>query len=235
MAGRQYPFNNPDILEQVREIMINTIIPVEYNWIGDKFRWSHWHNDQIKNYEYNSYSEDNDNFILSNMFRYVVINGRFQDLNTMVMDSCEEGIPPLHFNDLLRSSCYTEPYYMFKKSYNPKPIEIIIGNPIKCVNCENHWIAVEDTMLCRSCCETLVDEDNLVYFCDCCGCEIRAEDVYWCGEDTLCPSCANLETYICEECGERYYNDNRFYHKETNKFICENCIKYHIEEENDNG
>ena len=64
--------------------------------------------------------------------------------------------------------------------------------------------------------------------CDCCGQRTWYDDGEWVDDNFLCPNCIEAETFVCEECGERYFNSARKYDKTKEKFVCSDC---YVEEE----
>ena len=60
--------------------------------------------------------------------------------------------------------------------------------------------------------------------CDCCGLTITGEAYELENGDIVCESCAEEETFVCEECGRRYYNWDE--HWVEDECICDDCFSY---------
>ena len=58
-----------------------------------------------------------------------------------------------HFNDITRSSCYINPYYMFVKTYDDpcESLKFTIGSETKCICCGDKVIDGWSTMMCPDC------------------------------------------------------------------------------------
>jgi hypothetical protein len=84
-------------------------------------------------------------------------------------------------------------------------------------------------------------ENRYAYSCTHCGAGMYDEDVYWCeecqeavcdscvvyvGDYYLCPECAENNTTVCEDCGERHFNDD-IYTDYDGRSICINCKNDH--------
>ena len=139
-------------------------------------------------------------------------------------DLIEDGKNTNHFNDLLRSSCYT-PYYSWSKQHW-KQIHFTIGAEAPCMCCGKSYIAVTDDMLCTDCeLDHGSSEDEMFTTCDCCGRRILYNESY-CVEpsgETVCESCADSECKHCDCCGELYYNSDIRYDRENEEYRCPSC------------
>lgn len=84
-------------------------------------------------------------------------------------------------------------------------------------------------------------DDKYTRYCTNCGDGIHEDDIYWCEECQeavcpdcvvyvedvyLCPECAENNTTVCEDCGERHYNDV-MYTDCNGRSICINCKEDH--------
>lgn len=228
-AGRQYPFNAPGALETLREIFYEYCVPADrYSYWREEPRkpeWSHWHNDYLNNFEYSEFTNDDYFEVLQNS--YFMINGNIYDINKVVLDADNSK----HFNDLLRSSYYTKPYYMYEKQFNrPEHLMFTIGHPVKCVVCGEDYIWNDSTMLCPECGGE--DEDTRECHCDNCGCYFDEEDGYWVGDEYLCPECAEEHAFVCEDCGMRHWNENKRFDEVTSEFVCIDCYEKRKEKRN---
>ena len=139
-AGRQYPFFSEGALDIVWANLAKALRI-------DSCYWSDWHDDYISQYVYKNNKDS------TTTFRYYPIGDRFYRLTDLIVDrgSGKDGCP-LHFNDLLRSSCYT-PFYKWNK-YTwrdglDEPIEI--GGAPYCIQCGCNEINYTDSMYCANC------------------------------------------------------------------------------------
>lgn len=160
MAGRQYPFATNDALSLIRETYLNLFTKSEQDfWIGGKERdyWIDWQNQYIESVQY----PDGDQFDL--YARYIALPGEIKRMRDLIIDvkplgyddDDEEDEIILHYNDLLRSTCYTEPYYCFYKYFTSEPMQFHIGHPVSCLICGGEYCR-EDQPICYHC----YDGDN---------------------------------------------------------------------------
>ena len=164
---------------------------------------------------------------------YVPMHHKLIPIDELVVDDAEY---PLHFNDVLRSSTYKQPYYTFKDNFwlfdispDDKPI-FKIGHDVKCLCCGENLITDTDLMACRKCADelNLGDEDCMV--CDCCGSRVYdGEWSYVCGE-VVCDSCFSSECFVCECCDEAFFAQDKVYDRETDEYVCINCYNSRREE-----
>lgn len=219
-AGRQYPFFSPGALEKVREIFLDHVAPKKKDLWGDEYppTWSHWHNDYISDFNYEEFSEEDCFGVTPNQF--AVINYKIWDTKKIIHDAPDSK----HFNDLLRSSCYTKPYYMFLPNWSEsnRDLNFTIGSKCNCIQCNNDIVTGWDTMLCDSCSEEW-EKNHIVGTCDCCDTTISNSELYWVGADVVCFNCYNNETFTCEHCGERFYNSEKMWVEEKEAFFCSDC------------
>lgn len=226
-AGRQYPFSSEGALNTVKEIFSNEMAPYHIGIWGEKShreKWNGWYNDYLKN----ALRADGEEEYIEES-RYCIINHGVYDRCTIIHDAEESR----HFNDLLRSSCYEEPYYMYKQYSFPHPsINIQVGAPVLCLHCGERIIETQDTMMCTNCECEFGDSDSEEYkTCDCCGTRFYWEEGYWVGDtDFVCPGCAATETFICEICNERYYNLDKHWDEKISGYVCNNCYEDQEEE-----
>ena len=226
-AGRQYPFFSPGALDTIKSVFDNILAPVTDNfylpWDEPKReKWSGWYNDYIENFlRSNGETEDIDEG------NYCVINKGIFDIRKIVKDAEHSR----HFNDVLRSSCYLKPYYMFKKYWSPQAnINIEVGSEAKCLCCGEHYINGGDTMMCSDCECEFGDSDSDEYrTCDSCGGRHYYEEGEWIGDEWLCDSCIDIETFRCECCGERAYNSEKHWDDDNGRYICDYCLNERIE------
>jgi hypothetical protein len=223
-AGRQYPFFSPGALEKVFEIFSNNMATMERTWGNgpQREKWLGWYNDYIEKFA----CQESGREIYFEDDRYYVMNGCICDKCETVLDAPNS----LHFNDITRSSCYTKPYYMYKSYYHHAPSTFRVGAAVKCLCCGEAIINGDDSMMCSDCeCEYGNSDSDEYRTCDCCGTRFYYEDAWWVGDDIICPNCADRETFICEECEDRYYNSEKHYYH--GRYICDHCLADKEEEE----
>lgn len=180
-AGRQYPFNSPQLLSFIKEQFFPSFTP--------------WDNTYQTTFTH-SYNTNN----LNN--KYFEVAGNLYTLE----DFIHQPSNPLHFNDLLESSYYTDPYYSYKPfSYSYSPL--YIGDDVKCINCGSRLIDT-DKMLCEECEDAI---SSSYYYCDCCDRTIYPDEYF---------HTTGLGEVICEEC----FNSSRITQ-------CPNCKEYFFEED----
>ena len=155
-----------------------------------------------------------------------MINGNIYDINKVVIDADNSK----HFNDLLRSSYYTKPYYMYEKQFNrPEHLVFTIGRPVKCLVCGEDYIWNDSTMLCPACGGE--DEPEECH-CNSCGCYLDESDGVWVGDEFICPSCAEEQSFVCADCGMRHWNENKHFDEDTSEFVCIDCYDKRKEKRN---
>jgi hypothetical protein len=218
-AGRQYPFNSPGALNIVNDVFSERLCPsgVHYSWGSNREVWSPWYNDYLSNYKRNDESE-----VSFEDDKYFIVNDGIFNKCDCVRDAARSR----HFNDITRSSCYHQPWYMFKKMWTAQDkIEFTIGAEIACLKCGERTIEGQDSMMCPTCeCTYGTSESDEYRYCDCCGARFWTREAYYVGdEDMICPSCEARETFICEECGGRFYNSEMHWSNSISGYICNFC------------
>lgn len=212
-AGRQYPFFSETALDAVLYHASEA-----FRFSGE---WSNWHNDEFRNFKFAGDDEGRDEMWLRNV--YIPMKDKLYLKNELIED-CEN---PMHFNDLLRSSCYV-PYYCWQKrswGYNNE-IHFTIGGEIPCLRCGEHPVAQTDDMLCQDCeLECGNSEDEMYTTCSCCGRRILYDDSYYVesSDENICEYCADHECRECDNCGELYWNNEISYDKKNHDYRCEHC------------
>lgn len=231
-AGRQYPFTSSGALDVVRQVFCDELVKEQLSWRGmEKPKMSYWHNDYISDvFSYNEHDEEDNDGIVEDS--YCVINSKIYDITKIVTDAPNSK----HFNDLLRSSYYTKPYYMFKKHWNNRDLKFVIGSEAVCLKCGQGIIDDTDAMLCPSCKDEMCrDEYNVV--CDYCHSTLCEGEEVWIGDTRICSNCAGEQAFQCNQCGEWSFNENKHYIEEIDKFVCDFCYDMYLnnKEENSNG
>lgn len=200
-AGRQYPFASSDTMLD----LIKTLLP---------FKTSNWWDNRYVNSR---------SFDVPLEHSYIPIRGRLYPMTEIVHDNEYT----LHYNDLLRSSCYTEPYYLIKNNFpwdihNFSLPQFHIGEEVKCLKCGTRPLTNSESMVCDQCISSLDLED--VGYCESCGKRITSEEeVYWVNDYPICENCYETECFICDACGQVAFNTDKKYDKERNGYICYTC------------
>lgn len=216
-AGKQYPFSSDTALDVVQRHSMNVF----------RLRgvWSKWHNDEVESYQFKGEDREDDMALRE---VYVPIRGLLYNKHELIED-CRN---PLHFNDLLRSSCYT-PYYCWSKG-NYTKIHFSIGGEVPCLRCGDYPIAQTDDMLCQDCeLEYGCSEDDSYIHCSCCGRRILYDYSYYVESsgETVCEDCAMSECSTCECCGELYWGDEVSWDKKHEEDRCVHCHSDNNEDE----
>lgn len=211
-AGRQYPFFS--------DVALNLVQNKAIQLLGTLGNWSQWHNDEISSYDFETRNENEPNETVCFKNVYIPMKGALYVKTDLITD----GVNSQHFNDLLRSSCYT-PYYCWNKSHW-KNIHFSIGEEAPCLRCGTSHIVVTDSVMCSDCeLEYGNSEDEMFIHCDCCGRRIIYDDS-WFVESTgenICESCMNSECMTCESCGELFYKRDIKYDKYVGEYRCFHC------------
>lgn len=216
-AGRQYPFTSTPGLEVVRNelmLMFHETTRCVYTL---------WCNNYI--------SAENTNLPID--FKYIPVRGELLSLTDIVPDDSRDA---LHFNDLLRSSCYTNPYYMIKNNYawarhETSHPRVMIGRKVKCLYCGKENITNPETMMCDDCELEYGHEENEIYgTCDCCGARVIRDDAISVGEEIVCDACFATECFICDYCDEVHFKSEEVYNKDHCSYMCKYCYDSRGEE-----
>ena len=214
-AGRQYPFTANEILDKLRSV----VFPKCRITCG---KWSEWQDNYITHYT----TKDGATHTFETT--YVPVGNRLADMYNFIQDKSM-----LHFNDLLRSSTYTKPLYMYRE--NPwyysgtgdttSQTKFEVGSKVPCLIC-GEPLDDPERFVCSNCCAD--DSDDKVC-CDQCGSVIYVDDAYWV-EDTyaVCPQCAHESTDVCYHCGTRHYMENLI--EENGELYCRWCHTHRHQE-----
>jgi hypothetical protein len=211
-AGRQYPFFSRPALD----IIIKNFQPV----FGS--HWTGWHDDQISTYDYKEQDPTVGDHLTA---KYVVIDGTFYPLNNIIQD----GEKSLHFNDLLRSSCY-QPYYIWKRfrlSIKDFPV-VHIGGEVPCLRCGKDHVVTPDTMMCVECELEYGDVENDMFGrCDCCDRRMLMNRSYYVSthSQVICEWCRDNYTTQCSECLDNFYSEDIIYDKKQHTYRCRYCAQ----------
>lgn len=220
-AGRQYPFNSKSGIDLVLNI---------YNNMLGNDRWSKypaWCEDYIDSYV-PVHAEDSENARLLET-KYII----YRDRLVAIDDVVKQGNNALNYNDVLHSTCYKYPYYAILSGWHNelwlKDSPIIVGEEVPCLHCGNELIFNAETMRCDDCELNYGFEDNDNYgHCECCGCRIHYDDAYYVGDDYVCDHCFNNECFVCDNCGEAYYNSEKHcveIEQDEVEYMCSHCYE----------
>ena len=227
-AGRQYPFTSPTALELIRDIIENDLDDAcireraEKRWYHDPRRWSAWHNDYVEWFRYsNGYDNDQDGNTNIEQDRYCVINHGVYDIQKIIKDPKR----PMHYNDVLRSTCYLKPYYMFVKSYYPnRNLKFRVGADVPCICCGSDMCHESELMICPECVIAYGDYDEENYpECAICGGRHYYDQMAWVGDDRVCENCLPQVAFQCECCGNWHWNEVKRYNEHMQQFVCQYC------------
>ena len=220
-AGRQYPMFCENALETLKPYFIEAL-----GLEGRVHSWSHWHNDQIDNF---MYSNGYDNQFSRTNNRAVVFDCKIHILDKFVKDqSC------LHFNDVLKSSCYKPFYCWYSTDWGDTPVKMFkIGSKPICPSCGERELDNSDLLCCNYCYDRYYNneyDDESIGECSCCGHLLYDGDDYiyidtrWESDVLVCGSCAARECTTCPECGETVFNEALTLDPETKEMICTCCF-----------
>lgn len=226
-AGRSYPFPAMEILNFIKDKVLLEELNFGHseNWWSN-IQWTPWCNEQIREIPYNGET------IYLDPPMIPIGRDSIKPITKIIRD-CPD---PLHFNDLLNSSCYV-PYYSCVKygwwgswgCENTTKVEV--GSRVLCLHCGREYITESGLMVCDNC-----ESDGYEIseeFCDCCNCgrHMRVDKVnIQINGEPLCDNCANDSTSICCRCHQRFFYSDLRYSPEGD--ICDNCKKEMEDEDN---
>lgn len=206
-AGRQYPFAIDGILKKISNSS-------ETFTIGSKNRpvkwcsWSSWSDFQLTELP-NRYSLNQG---------YIYIEHKLYGIKDIIKHGGE--YPPTYYNDLLYSTCY-QPQYCYNIFSPLSKIQFTVGADVPCLTGCGSWLEDSNTFFCCDCGDHEDAKDG--WYCECCGAFVDSDYTYWVGDVPLCPDCADEETMICDNCGERFFKEDITYCSETKDYRCRNC------------
>lgn len=223
-AGRQYPFVSETGIEFVKE-QIAKYFPK----IG---KFTPWRRDKIRSY--NTGIEP-----ISFTSPYIGVSNKLLPMKTLIKDA--NPTYPLHFNDLLKSSCY-DPMYAYKISntfsfYTGTTREsvctnssgrFVIGHDVKCLCCGQENIDMSELMTCTKCeLEHGYSNSDSFNICPCCGNRFLVDEGYFVdlSGELVCDRCGDEYVVSCDGCGETGYkdSDDMYYDEERKGYFCKYC------------
>lgn len=210
-AGRQYPFTSAQGAELARNWFLQRIHKDPWTYCG----WT----DPVIAEVPDSYGH---NYDLNS--HYIMIRGKLQPIEEIVID-CKDA---LHFNDVLKSSCYI-PHYT---AYNNRPwfredvSKVHVGASCNCLRCGRQPIRITETFMCDECdMEYGAFNEDIYTICDCCGRRIYIEDANEVDDDEVCNDCLLSQCFLCEDCEEIHYNEDKVYLEEEDMYVCADCAR----------
>lgn len=215
-AGRQYPFFSPSALDIVQRELIASL---NLTW---KF-WTPWYNDFLSEFPRSGQQVHyNDSYFND---RVVALGGNPYKMKNLVHDCAK----PLHFNDLLHSSCYV-PYYCWNR-FRADTLQFNIGGAVPCPCCNGkHIITRSHSMMCDECEAELGEGENSYFaYCGCCERRVPRDTMgYVRGlEDYVCPECFEREMKQCECCRDYWYTCDITYNHDRKEYLCPSCQNYY--------
>ena len=234
-AGRQYPFSSKSGIDTVLNIY-NNLLGMDSK-IGNYFNYSDkygsWRADYVDGYVPYDAPEGAEPITLDD--KYLIYGNQLVEIKRVV----REGYNALNYNDILKSTCYTYPYYAILNPYYYHSVDSLIANPIvvgeevPCLHCGDELIRNPETMRCDDCELNYGVEDNDIYgFCDCCGARIYLEDAISVndGDELICSNCYDAHCFICDCCGNVYYNEEKVYiadesDESLDTWYCRHCYE----------
>lgn len=231
-AGRQYPFSSKSGIDLVLNIYNDLILKEKDTKTFNPFYspedliYNTWKMDYIDSY---ISSDSNEKKYLKQ--KYLICDNSLINIEDIVL----KGLNSLNYNDVLDSTHYNYPYYTFthcdcygyRTDINTILIHpIVIGEEVPCLHCGNELIFNSETMRCDDCELKYGTEENETYtYCDCCNTRIYTDNGYTIESngDIICEACFREQAFICECCGNIYYNDDKVYDPEEDRWYCRDC------------
>lgn len=230
-AGKQYPFSSDSGMKMLIDKCFNKKIcldrfepwcrPMSAKWTD----WTSFSLPQIRR-------ELNDKEVLRYdlYYDYIPLSCGFLKLNTLVKDI--KGSK--HFNDVLKSSCYTPIYtQMINRQFNDEfeclpnlKTRFEIGEYTYCLRCgEAEVMDSCSTMMCYDCeLRYGVSENEDFGFCAECGARIATENACYVDDEVYCPTCYHDIAETCENCGDSYLRQDMVYDEKNDIYLCRWCI-----------
>lgn len=225
-AGRQYPFNTKSGIDLVLNIY-NVLLCQSYPYC----RYYDWRADYIDSYVPYDCNELSNPIELNS--KYIIFANQLIALDEIV----KAGNGALNYNDILCSSCYKYPYYTIFNPYGRHNIYALKEHPISigahamCLHCGKETISNAETMRCDDCEMSYGYEENDTYgSCACCGGRIYIDDAPEVGRynELVCDFCYSNLCFICDECGEAYFNEDKnyvTYDEDRDGYLCPCCYE----------
>ena len=226
-AGRQYPFASFSGIEAALDIFRD----LEDNYNPDNYwAFGDWEDTYV------------DKFI-DKFGRETYVSSKFLYAGRNlfdIRDIVKQENNALNYNDLLESTCYTMPYYVYRKNSRLRQLKkkpIVLGGAVFCLHCGEELITNPGTMRCDHCeFEYGYEENDDICSCACCGTRMWADDgvpVEPYG-DLVCQSCMETECAICDSCGNAFYRtDLKYMSDDDDNLYCADCRDSILEYKNE--
>ena len=219
MASRQYPFSIQKAMDKAL-FEFKKLCYVNYNYCSWDDTYITFYKDKFNDYRClrQPYLPYNDELI------------KFSDIVKIDKLSCQ-------FNDIIDSSYYERPMYSINKMYgrySDTLPQIKIGAGVECLQCGQVFIAKgEATMRCPECEVIYGTEINDIYGnCDCCGRRMILDDCHNVSTyDSVCQYCFENACFVCPDCGEICYNEEKCYDEKYEDYVCIRCYNERREQE----
>ena len=222
-AGRQYPFTADAGINKIKDEILPAI------GMG---RWTPFYRDEIRRYK-DTYSDTS--FSLPSL---IPIGKQAIQKTTLIKDNPNT----LHYNDLLKSSCYIpvwsyrhNPNYWKDKStgMTSDDTRFNIGRECICPVCGKELIIYTESMACPECSNKYDFDDSEYIICDCCGRTTWTDNIIYLpfSDEGVCPDCFNREMAECRSCGARDYPTIIRYRAGNKQCLCPNCYEENREKE----
>ena len=220
-AGRQYPFTANFGLELIKE---NILKPLNFGSYGP------FYSKKLTSFDI---TEDQTFFC----DRMVPVGSTMCSLTDLIIN----GKNTYHYNDLLKSSCYT-PLYAYRLENwrycynnitggtNQNQTIFHIGEACPCPLCGRKNIDFGEIMACFECDDrySLNNNQYEYEFCDICGSSVYYEEIVMLefSEQRVCPNCyASKNLYQCQVCGTKDVPELVKYIPEDGRCLCPACKK----------
>lgn len=220
--GRQYPFESNVGLQMIKDEFLSKFCFYK--------KWTDFH-EPISNKLFDPRTND---YIEVNSNRLIPVGSSVLDIHDLVKD----GKHTYHFDDLLRSSCYTPMYsYVYADKWlklnehstgytNGDTTRFEIGAEAACPCCGQKYVCSEELMLCRDCVNQY-EQENYLFECEMCGNSYPERDMYILpfSDMRVCPRCFETNTYQCDHCGLADTQEYVRVRDEDGTVLCEDCFR----------
>lgn len=222
-AGRQYPSPvlTDALWDLLRHIMRRMFLQVYY----DK-----WQNLYIMPDAWNEYTDTSNDTRWHLCQRHILspFDGAIYPLSSLYGNVNSHN--KLFYDDVLSSTIYKAPYYLFGHSLNTsdcrtkKPIFTGVDS-VTCPHCGQNAIKGNtDSIWCADCYEA-IEYNGELYTCDCCGRHYLEENEgAWLVDDSWwCDRCIADNAVTCAQCGGLCNIENAYYDEKEEDYICNYC------------
>ncbi len=221
--GRQYPFTVEGILPIIQKDFLSN------DWVGFSNKYINAVYDPMI-----GRASCNYNIGLSD--RYVPLY-TYKGYELLPMNDIIEDGSDLHYNDLLLSSYYKNPYYnnnVMAGFSNYRHVKIRIGAEVPCLCCGKRPIRGGGAaiMVCEDCDNELMLSTNY-QICDVCGERIYENEDFVVTErgEIVCMNCVdNGEVVYCDNCEAWFMASETVYDEKQEKCYCLSCADECMEE-----